>query len=384
MGKGRRRWGAGVGADATLGGVGASEGGGPVRGGGGLEPAFVVVVGAAGGDPRVWCVGINEAYRQFLAGLGVRTPMVGPRPEAPVRPEFVVEALAGAERVATSGVSLRYGVGLEGGDGRVDFEVTLEPLLDGDGGCSQVLGRVVGMARDRLGRVEAARLDVGERRFAALVEHSSDVIAVLDAEGRIVYGSPSVTRVLGWPSMTLGSRRDGRRAVSVFDLVHPGDREGIRRAFVEGVATGRGWDRTEFRLRCADGSWRWVEAEATNRLADPAVGGIVVNARDVSERKAAEHALRANQEEFRSLVQASSDVITVLEPDGSLRWSSPAGARLLGYPLDGDATGWDLSLVHPDDAESARRAVVEVAAGRRTHREPIRVRVRAGWQLASL
>ena len=134
MGKGRRRWGAGVGADATLGGVGASEGGGPVRGGGGLEPAFVVVVGAAGGDPRVWCVGINEAYRQFLAGLGVRTPMVGPRPEAPVRPEFVVEALAGAERVATSGVSLRYGVGLEGGDGRVDFEVTLEPLLDGDGG----------------------------------------------------------------------------------------------------------------------------------------------------------------------------------------------------------------------------------------------------------
>ena len=50
---------------------------------------------------------------------------------------------------------------------------------------------------------------------------------------------------------------------------------------------------------------------------------------------------------------------------------------LLGYPLDGDATGWDLSLVHPDDAESARHAVVEVAAGRRTHREPIRVRVRA-------
>ena len=58
----------------------------------------------------------------------------------------------------------------------------------------------LGLARERSGPADEVALRQTERRFAALVEHSSDMVAVLDAEAAFLYGSPAVTRVLGWPS----------------------------------------------------------------------------------------------------------------------------------------------------------------------------------------
>jgi diguanylate cyclase (GGDEF)-like protein/PAS domain S-box-containing protein len=130
-----------------------------------------------------------------------------------------------------------------------------------------------------------AELEASERRFRTLVTNSTDVVMIVGSDGRIAYQSPAVERVLGHsPSSRLG------HPVGV--LAHPKDAEYLRTSLTE-LATLPGAERTlELRTRHADGSWRILEATAKNLLDDPAVAGIVVNFRDVTERRALEEQLK--------------------------------------------------------------------------------------------
>jgi len=124
-----------------------------------------------------------------------------------------------------------------------------------------------------------------EARFASLVRNSSDVVIVVGADGAIRYVSPSVTRILGHPARDLEARR-------LADLAPPDDRGDVE-AFlsVEAVADEHASPRAEFRLGKRDGGSLHVEAVRSNLLEDPNVRGIVLNMRDVSERKAFEEQL---------------------------------------------------------------------------------------------
>jgi len=123
-------------------------------------------------------------------------------------------------------------------------------------------------------------LRASERRFRALVERGSDVITILDREGIIRYESPPIARVLGHrPDEMLGS--------PMSELVHPEDLARVRNTIIDATAGG-GSIVVECRCRRKDGSWCDVEAVVTNLLDDPSVRGIVLNWRDVTERKRAE------------------------------------------------------------------------------------------------
>ena len=130
----------------------------------------------------------------------------------------------------------------------------------------------------------AGDLQQSEARFRSLVQNSSDVVAVLDAEGRILYESDALRRVLGHDPAT----RLGRRFVQD---VHPDELEWFT-TLAAGLAQAAGERTAEFRLRHADGSWRWVDTIGLNLMADPAVGGIVLNFRDVTDRKRLENQLQ--------------------------------------------------------------------------------------------
>ena len=134
-----------------------------------------------------------------------------------------------------------------------------------------------------------AALRASEERFRALVENSSDaLLMLLDAQGHVTYLTPSTVRHLGWqPEQTIGR--------SIFDFVHPDDREHAGGRLAEAVANPGTAVTEEARLRHADGSWRVMEGVAVNRLADPAVAGVVVNARDITERRTLEEQLRLSQ-----------------------------------------------------------------------------------------
>jgi PAS domain S-box-containing protein len=132
-----------------------------------------------------------------------------------------------------------------------------------------------------------------EKRFRSLVQNGSDIITLIDAEGTVLYQSPSVERVLGYaPEDWVGGE--------AFRYVHPDDLERVRSVFDEITKRPGASGPIEVRILHADGSWCHVEGVANNLLDDPTVKGIVVNSRDVSERKRAEEKLRKVREAERS------------------------------------------------------------------------------------
>ena len=120
-----------------------------------------------------------------------------------------------------------------------------------------------------------------EVRFRALVEHSSDAIALLDEQAAIMYASPSTSRVLGYePEELIGRNTCG--------LVHPEDLE-ITRTALRDVLKQTGIPVTvQARVLRKDGRWTWVDSTATNFLSQPDIRAVVANFRDISERKTAE------------------------------------------------------------------------------------------------
>ncbi|WP_256300396.1 histidine kinase N-terminal 7TM domain-containing protein [Haloarchaeobius salinus] len=166
---------------------------------------------------------------------------------------------------------------------------------------------VVGEGADRrfvdatispVGRDDASRLLVlrdvtetreTEQRFQALIENASDIVAVLDDDGTVQYQSPSTKQVLGYdPEEMVGG--------NAFDYIHPADQADLATEFAKGIEEDRPIERVEYRVQHADGSWRVHESVARNLLDDPAVEGIVINTRDVTEHRAREQELAATNE----------------------------------------------------------------------------------------
>jgi PAS domain S-box-containing protein len=165
------------------------------------------------------------------------------------------------------------------------FLSTKSPWRDSSG---QVIGTIV-IARDitERKRTEEA-LRVSERRFRALIEKSSDMVLLVDGDGRYAFWSPAATGVLGWEESDVL----GRKAL---DLVHPDDRAGVVRAFREAVAGAGAPVRHRARLRHRDGGYRLVEGLGRDLRSDPAVAAIVLNVRDVTEQAQTEELLLQSQ-----------------------------------------------------------------------------------------
>jgi diguanylate cyclase (GGDEF)-like protein/PAS domain S-box-containing protein len=128
-------------------------------------------------------------------------------------------------------------------------------------------------------RDDVVTLAASEARFRGLIQNSSDVILITDADTTIRYASPSAHQVL---DMTVG-QLVGRK---LSDLVHPDDEEIARRFFEEIKDADAGAPLVEeWRLNRPDGTTLWTENTGTNLRGERTVGGIVVNARDISERR---------------------------------------------------------------------------------------------------
>ncbi|HZS78525.1 MAG TPA: ATP-binding protein [Ktedonobacteraceae bacterium] len=143
--------------------------------------------------------------------------------------------------------------------------------------------------------------------FQALVEHSSDVIALLNAEGLVKYVSPSITPIMGYsPEEFVGSH--------ALVIVHPDDLPTMQELFGRIMQSPGVCLSAEYRLRCKDGSWRWFDGAGTNLLDDPQVQAIVGNFHDITERKRTESLLDEQNHVFKMIAQDADlrDVLSYL------------------------------------------------------------------------
>jgi diguanylate cyclase (GGDEF)-like protein/PAS domain S-box-containing protein len=213
------------------------------------------------------------------------------------------------------------------------------------------------------------RLRASESRFRGLVQNLAEGVTVLAADGSVKYSSPSAARMMGF-EVGHGTGRLG------LDFVVEDDRERaaevVGRAFTEPGIQGP----IALRIQAANGAIRVVEALGHNRLDDPEVEGIVITTRDITERVQAEEAVRRSDARLSALVQNLSDVITVVDPDGTIVYTSPAAKEVFGF-VEGDASYVDpLARVHPDERDAVTAAFGEQLAG--SSIEPVRFRLEAG------
>jgi diguanylate cyclase (GGDEF)-like protein/PAS domain S-box-containing protein len=144
-----------------------------------------------------------------------------------------------------------------------------------------VVTRQITAVRENVRLVAERATRRNEARFRSLVQHSSDVIAIVEAGGIVRYVTPSVTRVLGYTTEQI----EGRPLTA---LLHPDDVGRGEAMFAEAVLRPGVTAPTEWRVRHRDGRWMYVEAVGTNLVHEPTVRGVVVNTRDITERKSLE------------------------------------------------------------------------------------------------
>ncbi|WP_414752362.1 putative bifunctional diguanylate cyclase/phosphodiesterase [Anabaena sp. CCY 9910] len=134
------------------------------------------------------------------------------------------------------------------------------------------------------GNQAEAALRESEAKFRSLIQNSSDIIGIFESDGTIRYESPSVERILGYKPEELVGK-------NAFDFIHPDDIAGSSESFNYLIQNLGATVLVESRFRRKDGSWCFLESTGSNLLAEPSVKGIVINSRDITDRKLAEERL---------------------------------------------------------------------------------------------
>ncbi len=161
----------------------------------------------------------------------------------------------------------------------------------------------------------------------SLLAHSVDVVLVVDAAGLIRYASPSAPRLFGYK---LGANV-GRSGI---ELVHPDDRERAGVALRERAGSAAIRPPFAVRLAHADGTWRDCEIVATNLLDDATVAGIVLNVRDVTERRRTERALVESERWFRQIVETADEGVWTIDAESNTTFVNGRLAEMFGYTAD--------------------------------------------------
>lgn len=251
-------------------------------------------------------------------------------------------------------------------------------------------------------REEAAlaqkQLVQSDRRFRALMERSADGIVLLNSRGEVVFTSHALNPMLGYSA----SERLGK---SVFEMAHPDDAGRARSVFRDLVERPGAAATVQIRYLSKDGQWRWLECIATNLISEPSVEGVVINYRDISERKQAEEEIRRlngdlerrvaerteqleaanqelkaeikerrraeaivreSQERFRLLVEnVKGYAIYMLDPQGRIASWNVGAERIKGYRAE-EIIGRSFSCLYPLESVAAGRPMEDLRAAATT------------------
>ncbi len=181
------------------------------------------------------------------------------------------------------------------------------------------------------GTADSARVEDRLRARAAfyrnIIEGAADVTTLVAPDGTILYASAALSEPtsLGYTPQEVIGRNS-------LDLFHPDDRQGVQQAIASELAGAR--TTVEARVLRRDGSWMWVEMRGKGMIRLDGKAVVVAHPRDISARKRLERRLKKSEEYYQSLLHGASDLITVTDRSGAVRFASDSIERILGYRPD--------------------------------------------------
>jgi PAS domain S-box-containing protein len=228
------------------------------------------------------------------------------------------------------------------------FEIDVQPLRS----ASEIVGLAILSLEVTERRTNNRAQGTGERRLLALTEHAQDIITIAAVDGRVTYVSAGLQNSLGYAS-------EERESHFVFELAHPDDREDLLAKYRQLVAGEIKEFSREFRTRHKDGSYRWLESRCVAALANPLIDGVVINSRDITERKQAEFRLAQREEVFRLAADAVDGIIFEWDLVKGVVHRSRGVQEVLGIipeEMESSADAW-LERIHPRDFNAAKKAM---------------------------
>jgi len=163
-------------------------------------------------------------------------------------------------------------------------------------------------------------------KHAAMIANISDVIVIMDADGITKYQSPNIKRLFGWKAEEIVGTNG-------LEKVHPEDIQRIQQVLIN-LLEEETASTHEFRLRCKDSNYKWIELTAINRINDPAINGVLLNYHDISERKQTEEAFLQNQKRYKKAQSMGHVGNWEYDPLTTNFWGSDEAKRIYGFELE--------------------------------------------------
>lgn len=192
-----------------------------------------------------------------------------------------------------------------------------------------------------------------EKHFRSLIENAYDVTLVMNEDGNIRFASPYVKQVSGYEAAEL----EGKNA---FAYIHPDDMDEIVEVFTSSIQESGMPDYMQFRFRHKDGSWRMHEGVFRNLMRDPAVDGMVLNYRDVTEHAWLVDTLKSSERHYRALIENAYDAVLITDKDGTQRFMNPSVKHVTGYEAEELEGNSIFEYIHPDDLPAFMRVFSNV------------------------
>ena len=218
------------------------------------------------------------------------------------------------------------------------------------------------------------KIRLTERKFRALVENDFDAVVILDEQTKPIYRSPAAEKITGFSF-------DDRGTQAAFDLFYEEDRNIVKDFWQQTLANPGVPYHFTIRMNHRNGSVIWAECIQTNLLNDPAIKGMVVNYRDITDRIEQQQKLKQSELLYRAVVENSIDLVMLFDKDGHIKYRSPSVSKVTGVS-DEERAHQGFSYFHPDDLEFVKNnwAALKATTGV-TFTRVLRVRHKDGHYL---
>ncbi|HYG39784.1 MAG TPA: PAS domain S-box protein [Cytophagales bacterium] len=220
-----------------------------------------------------------------------------------------------------------------------------KPVFNAKGKVVKVLGSILDITERKEAEIALGK---SKKLFSSLVENSTDITTIIDTNGNIIFESPSFYHTLGYKENEILNE-------SIFEFVHPEDRNDLLRFFSKVLQTSEAPHWTEIRFQKADGSWIVLESVFNNLAEDEVIGGIIINSRDITLRKKAEEENLDKSQILKGIISNMPVIVYKINAHGFFTEIIGAGLKITGAE-ENQNVGMEASKIYPEYIDEMQKA----------------------------